>query len=198
MKMVERQYTVLGLVLLFAMVIVTCAVWAHYHQLNFRVPLVLLLFFSGFLGGASNHFRRLQALRFTDEELKKSISSYSLTVQSIISPCIGGVFAVMAYLIFGAGLLRGPLFPAFQNYKLLNVAESTSLSAFFLLQPKLNRDIALMFIWAFLAGFSEKFIPNFLDRLTQDVDINSPHPKPNPPILPSEAPEIKSDDTQND
>ena len=64
------------------------------------------------------------------------------------------------------GLLGGELFPHFSSTD--DAFETMSL---FLtkVKPLTNLDTGKVLIWSFVAGFSEKLIPNVLDRLANEA-----------------------------
>lgn len=45
-------------------------------------------------------------------------------------------------------------------------------------KPATNLDIGKMLIWAFVAGFSERLIPNVLDRLARQAEALRGEPPP--------------------
>lgn len=71
-------------------------------------------------------------------------------------------FACVLYLIFMGGLLRGGLFPEFRGAgTMFRDVESFVL----LVHPASNADFAKLMVWSFIAGFSEKFVPNLISQL---------------------------------
>ena len=64
----------------------------------------------------------------------------------------GSVFATLLFLAFLGGLVQGSLFPQFVN-----------LSWFSLVF--LPADWARLMVWSFIAGFSERFVPDLLNNL---------------------------------
>ncbi|MFQ6538854.1 MULTISPECIES: hypothetical protein [Aphanothece] len=76
-------------------------------------------------------------------------------------------FALLLYLIFMAGMLRGGLFPEFRRTEEMFV----SIQRFVLdIDPKSNADFAKLLVWSFVAGFSEKFVPNIITKLQGSGD----------------------------
>jgi len=70
----------------------------------------------------------------------------------------GAIFAVILNLIFAGGMIEGNLFP---NFHYLHHGGIISP------EPGLLSDIAKMLIWAFVAGFAERMVPDTITRLTQ-------------------------------
>lgn len=80
-----------------------------------------------------------------------------------VSLFLSGILGFVAYGLFMSGLLQGELFPKFSD----NIDEPyVDLYKFLVsVQPAENSDAAKVIVWAFVAGFSERFIPNVLDSL---------------------------------
>src|SRR5258706_115651 len=75
-----------------------------------------------------------------------------------ISPFLGAGFAIVLYVLFASGLLKGALFPDFPK-------EGSLLYGF---APALQgMDQAKLLIWSFIAGFAEAFVPDRLDELSK-------------------------------
>ncbi len=74
-------------------------------------------------------------------------------------------------------MLQGPLFPKFVD---LSKEKYDSLASVFLIVPASPLDAAKALLWAFVAGFSEKLIPNILDQLAKRAQSGeTPEPPPN-------------------
>ena len=72
------------------------------------------------------------------------------------------VFAMLLHLVFMAGLLEGPLFPKYSRSEDAFV----DMAKFVLIvDPKTYADAAKVVVWSFIAGYSEKFVPNLIARL---------------------------------
>jgi hypothetical protein len=71
---------------------------------------------------------------------------------------------VLLYGVFLSGLLSGDFFPAFGDCASAGFFGIRDLSE---CSPATNADAAKALIWAFIAGFGENFVPNFIDGLAQ-------------------------------
>lgn len=107
---------------------------------------------SAIIGALLNQSQRADAASF-----QNVVWSY------IVWKCLVALtFAVVLYLLFVAGIVTGPLFPAFQN----SAAGFENFASFVQdVQPARNADVAKCLVWGFLAGYSERFVPNILDRI---------------------------------
>lgn len=125
------------------------------------VPLTLAVFLTGAGGGVLSTYFRLK-------DISPSKVSSNAILQIYMTPIISGVLGWTMYGLFLTGVLQGALFPAFTVLKGDNYQD---LSGIFDIVPKLKMDAAKSLLWAFVAGFSEKLIPNILDRLADQVDV---------------------------
>jgi hypothetical protein len=129
-------------------------------------PFLLVIALAGCLGGVTNNYRRVQAPSVV-EQLEAGDKYGKVLFQCLLSPLIGGLFAIIAYVLFISGLVEGSLFPRFTGsdtgyenvYAFLNG-----------IQPATHVDVAKSLLWAIVAGFCESFVPNYLDKLAQGED----------------------------
>jgi hypothetical protein len=129
---------------------------------KFDSPLIpfAIVFAAGAIGGAVSFERRVQSLPSRGESLGDLVE-LSGGSGIYLSPFTGGIFAIVLYLLFAAGLADGVLFP-----KLGGTAPARSLSEFASnIQPMMTQDWGKLLIWSFIAGFAERFVPDTLDRL---------------------------------
>lgn len=157
------------------------------------VPWTTLIFMAGTVDGVMNNFRRIQKLSSAKLKDSSEMSERLVTIQIYISPFVGGVFAMVLYAIFMAGLVQGSLFPAFRQTPLpqpsiiaagglaTNDTPTPQIApqrpqAFTTFGdftknsiPATYADMAKALVWAFIAGFSEGLVPNFISKLTKDA-----------------------------
>jgi hypothetical protein len=119
-----------------------------------------LVFTAGATGGLLSLQRRLQSLPSHGESLSDLVE-LSGRMTARFTPLIGGIFAVVLFLIFASGLASGTLFPSVGNHE--GVADFKNFMAS--LQPKTTVEWGKLLVWSFIAGFAERFVPDTLDRL---------------------------------
>lgn len=90
---------------------------------------------------------------------------FILKLQIFLLPIFGGLFAVVLYAVFVSGIIQGELFPKFKG-----TADEFSTPYEFADKtfPATNADFSKAILWAFIAGFAEGFVPNFIDKLVKD------------------------------
>lgn len=133
-------------------------------------PIVLA---AGVIGGFVSLQRRLKGL--TDEDL------HLLSVSRVyiwLSPFVGGIFASVLYLLFLSGLLADAVFPHFSYDEGAGVDNLTRL---FHMRSQDPAEYAKLFFWSFVAGFSEMFVVNLIEKF----DVGAPSsPSSAPPLAP--------------
>jgi hypothetical protein len=112
----------------------------------------------GLLGGFVSIQQRLRTL--SDEELGLLSQSW---FQIALIPIYGGLFALVLYVGFLSKIVDGPLFPQF-TFRPFAEPSTTEDVVIFLSQtyPKSGPDLAKLLFWCFVAGFSERFVPQII------------------------------------
>jgi hypothetical protein len=76
------------------------------------------------------------------------------------------VFAVVLWMLFVSTLVSGELFPAFTNVDQTFAGMDGFLAE---IDPSTNADAAKLMVWSFIAGYSERFVPNLVQSLSGGV-----------------------------
>ncbi|MGB3613018.1 MAG: hypothetical protein WBA10_04430, partial [Elainellaceae cyanobacterium] len=87
-----------------------------------------------------------------------------LKLQIFLSPVFGGLFAFVLYGVFASGIIQGEIFPQFKG---TDDDYTTPYEFASRTVPATNEDVAKAALWAFIAGFAEGFVPNFIDKLVK-------------------------------
>jgi hypothetical protein len=86
-------------------------------------------------------------------------------VYILLSPLVGGVLALLLYILFISGLVEGDLFPRFEaDADVSRGDDSNSLMALVRVHAASYEDYAKLVFWSFLGGYSEKFVTNIISR----------------------------------
>ncbi len=142
---------------------------------SFGVTPLMVVALGGVLGGFVSALRRLYAFApifpsATFSFWSRRSTAYVL-MYSAIPPLVGAIAAVVVYLIFAGGMVQGPLFPMFDFDPRPGHPKDHTFGNFVAnWGPKETIDYAKAFVWAFIAGFSEKFVPDILNRLGRSVE----------------------------
>jgi hypothetical protein len=135
-----------------------------------RVTALMVVAAAGALGGFVSALRRLYVfqrifpLRFFRSW--RGVNAY-LVVYSMIPSLVGAIGAVVLYLVFASGLLKGDLFPLFE-LSAVNARDGSFRNFVANWQPRLPADYAKALVWSFIAGFSERFVPDLLERFASN------------------------------
>jgi hypothetical protein len=163
MTRTERLLTItkrLVIMTTFALLVVLVIFGATLLQGN-RFMVSWACFGCGLLGGFVSIQQRLK--KFGDEELELLSQSW---FQILLIPVYGGIFALVLYLAFLSNIVQGPLFPAFAIPAFSKPTPSTEELARFFSRtyPSSGADLAKLLFWCFVAGFSERFVPQLIDQ----------------------------------
>ena len=125
-------------------------------------PSALAVFIVGLIGGFVGLQRRLKGM--ADEDLTLLANSW---VYVCLSPLVGGILAVIIYILFVSGILQGHFFPKFvpddPNEK------QKGLALLFAVHGENAEAYGKMILWGFIAGFSERFVTDILSRFESNA-----------------------------
>jgi hypothetical protein len=126
-----------------------------------RLMLSWLCFGCGLLGGFVSIQQRLKKL--AEEELVLLSQSW---FQILLIPIYGGIFSLVLYICFLSEMVKGPLFPHFYippfsepiptRADMISFLENT--------YPVSGQDFSKLIFWSFIAGFSERLVPQILQK----------------------------------
>lgn len=88
--------------------------------------------------------------------------------RTLLVPTYGGIFALVLYLLFFSGMIRGHMFPDFYIPPAPEVPDVQYLREFFRNNlPKTGEDFAKVMFWSFAAGFCERLVPQVVHSLVE-------------------------------
>lgn len=159
-KISNRLAAALGLLVL---IIFIGALIAHRYDDIVTAPIAAL--FAGIIGGFVGLQRRLKSM--SADDLRLLAHSW---VYVWISPLVGGVLAVVLYVLFISTLVSGDLFPMFVPDEVDPCCtERKSFSIIFDVHGEAV-DYAKMLFWSFVAGFSERFVTDIISKFENSPD----------------------------
>ncbi len=131
-----------------------------------RTYLVSYVFLAGLIGGFVSIQQRLPTIGLS--ELRELSNSW---LSILLIPINGGIFAIVLMLMFLSGIIEGSLFPKYSHPSIdqtnLVVSFVTWLTTTF---PESGPDIAKLLFWSFVAGFSERFVPQIIRKTIDKTD----------------------------
>lgn len=120
-----------------------------------RVAIFAFVGAMGVLGAFVSASQRVQRMPISGRLARDTVALSSMADQLRWAPVTGGIFAAILCMTFWGGFLQGSLFPRVggtPGHELTNVLYY-------------NDQFAKLLVWSFLAGFSERLVPDLLDRL---------------------------------
>jgi hypothetical protein len=147
-------------------VIVAIALWINFKANKDSPPLLPLVVAAGMLGALFSSLIRLYHVDEAGPALITRTVQYLgpyLIMYSLVPPVIGAISATVIYLMFVGKFLQGGLFPVMDC--LHGSKCETVLELMKDYWPKTPPDYGKALVWAFIAGFSERFVPNLLQSL---------------------------------
>lgn len=116
-------------------------------------------------------FSRLTSLKFTGEltleEAENRYSFSSLWIRGAVGMC----GALLLYFLMRTQIVTG-ITPDFENFTYEQMEVRTVLKSASVLIP--SKDWAMLALWSFIAGFSEKLVPDSLSRVEAQVSGKKP------------------------
>jgi hypothetical protein len=156
-----------------------------------EMPLLVVVMALGALGGFISAQRRLFSVPAGGDRINQLIQLDANTLEYVLPPISGAVFATIALLLFLSGLLQGDLFPKMDTPERSSVAEylkpslktsdsktqdalhSNGVNVLYfasMSEPLSGKDYGKLMVWCFVAGFAETFVPGVLNRLTSKAE----------------------------
>jgi hypothetical protein len=137
-----------------------------------NVRMLMAVAAAGALGGFVSALRRLYSFQrvFPTDFFKtaRHIDVY-LLIYAMIPSLVGVIAAVVLYLLFASAMVEGTLFPHFEFAPPPAIRFQDTFKDFVEnWQPASATDYAKALVWAFIAGFSERFVPDLLRRFGEE------------------------------
>jgi hypothetical protein len=140
-----------------------------YVSPNFSPPLLLLVMLAGMLGAFFSALTRLYQVDQAGVALitptLQGLGGRYMLMYSTVPPVVGAIAAVVLYMIFLSEIIKSDLFP-----KLVCSADSECKTISELMNfywPGSPQDYGKALVWSFVAGFSERFVPDLLQSLVK-------------------------------
>jgi hypothetical protein len=130
-----------------------------------KTPSLAFAALAGLLGAAFSLLQRAQRSDATDPQVALFSFNEAGFHTYLISMLCGLISAVALYAVFAGNMLSGALFPSIVNGIEAQKGFAISTDRFLSMSgPATIADHAKLLVWAFIGGFSERFVPDVLDR----------------------------------
>ena len=151
-------YCLRPFILISVAMIITSCVMAYIEQRFDQFATLAMIPVFGAMGAMISLQHRVENLPNRGDAVRNIMALESGRETLWTTSIAGAIFAVILNLIYAGKIIEGNLFPSFQ----------------YLFEAKYNQasgnmlaDISKMLIWAFVAGFAERLVPDTITRLTQ-------------------------------
>ncbi len=147
---------------------------AYLFKGSFQPPLLLLVVLVGMLGAFFSALTRLYRIeQLADAVISPTVSqlgAFYLLVFSLIAPVVGGIAALVLYVSFAGEFLQGGLFPSIKCKG--ECGSFVDVIANYV--PNEPKDYAKALVWGFIAGFSERLVPDTLQTFATQRGAQRP------------------------
>ena len=124
-----------------------------------RFPIAWFIIVAAIIGSAVNQSSRKDNL--------KNAGGGQIIVYLLWKCCVSIVFAFVLHLMFIGDLVSGDMFPKYVHTNISNGGAYTNMINFATgVDPESNKDTAKLLVWCFIAGYSEKYVPNLITRIS--------------------------------
>lgn len=151
---------------LIVMTVIAVLFFSAVFGISFFFSQRFMLTWAGFLCGIVGGFVSIQQRIKTvsNEELVLLTKSW---FQILLIPVFGGIFSLVLYCLFLSEIISGSLFPNFYIPEPTNSNPDTSfiIDVFTKTYPSKGQDLAKFLFWSFVAGFSERFVPQVISNV---------------------------------
>jgi len=151
----------LGLLLVFSTVLTFQYRTKLVAEPEDKIPILFFVFLAAILGSAVNESKR-------DTDVLVIKGGLNQVVFFCWKLLVAIVFALFLYVAFASGIVGGGLFPTFDGVK--DVPYKHMMKFLVDCKPLTNQDAAKMFVWAFIAGYLERFVPNLIQKVESDQE----------------------------
>lgn len=169
-----------GFVSLIFLLIVLCFILIKtriYPEWPFQFTPLMFVGAAGALGGSLSTIQKVLSAKIWTESIDQILEfQRSLMSWLFIPPVLGVLFAVSLFMLFSSELLTGSPFPKIATimpHSILFEELGTPEKALAFLKhtsPVQASDFGKMIIWSFIAGFSQRFVPDALSRLAKESE----------------------------
>ncbi len=122
-------------------------------------PIAWFIFVAAIFGAMVN-----QTFRKEHKE-QMALSAWQIFLYVVWKGVVAIVFALALHMMFISGLVSGDIFPKFVHTTIEQGGAYLDMKEFATeVEPESYRDVAKVLVWSFVAGYSERFVPNLISR----------------------------------
>jgi hypothetical protein len=134
------------------------------------IATVILVLLLGALGGFLSVQQRIQKIPSEQDPILTMFELQNGRFAVRLAPLTGAICALVLFLIFQAGLLKGALFPDMGQIKLFFGRFAEFPFRLTITEAQKFAEFGKLLVWCFIAGFAERLVPDTLDNLVAKRD----------------------------
>jgi hypothetical protein len=154
----KRLLIIFGLLLAFSAILIVFGektiIFAE------RIRMLALIFIFGNMGSYIGIHKNLVSLK--DDEIMEMSTSW---INIIVPSFVGGILAIILYLVFLSNILHGDLFPTLVPEQTKDTPQSIGFMIIFKQHGEGIKDYAKLLIWAFIAGYNQKYVVDIIESI---------------------------------
>ena len=134
-------------------------------------PTLVMVALAGILGATFSILQRTQRSTANVDPVRALFALNAARSQVFLSLISGTIAALILYAVFAGDMINGSLFPNIVNgRKGMEGAAMQVVHFFQYTGPASHADHGKLLVWAFVAGFAERLVPDILDRFTASAN----------------------------
>jgi len=159
-------------IFLISVILIVYLVYLFFFSRAAEPSIFVITIIAGCLGAVFSSLIRIYTFQDLPALLARkdmaALRNLYLVAYSLIPIVVGSIAAAVTYIAIAGQLLQGTLFPAFSCRAGANCDSFAGLINSW--GPSAATDYAKIIIWGFISGFSERFVPDSLDKLSKAQD----------------------------
>ncbi|HEX8153608.1 MAG TPA: hypothetical protein VF698_10800 [Thermoanaerobaculia bacterium] len=133
-------------------------------------PTLVMVALAGILGATFSILQRTQRSTANVDPVRALFALNAARSQVFLSLISGTIAALILYAVFAGDMINGSLFPNIVNGKKATDGAMQVVHFFQFTGPASHADHGKLLVWAFVAGFAERLVPDILDRFSASAN----------------------------
>ena len=140
--------------------LLTLAIATASGTLGGTYPTAIMIVLAGAIGALFSLLQRVQKVPSETDGVRNLVAIEAARRDMFIAPLSGMIGALVLYMLFAGSFVSGEIFPKISygpGHRMIDFLTATG--------PSDSVAAAKLILWSFLAGFSERLVPDAIDRV---------------------------------